>query len=209
MLRRMASGQPVDVTSSMASMRQLARLGAVAQEFGYDYAHVRQRGGPQNRGLTMTIVPDPTPQARERAARNSARYPGAADGGELPPVAAGAVELLRARIAFDLATRLTEKQMVVFAVIGFTAIAGAAAYRFSASTTVLITVAVIWAVLMASLPVGIVVNRRYKAKQIAVLEAAGFTSVTDANGRLRYLPPGRLLPGHGAPSGRPAHVPPA
>ncbi|KAA6214948.1 hypothetical protein CP973_38730 [Streptomyces albofaciens JCM 4342] len=205
----MASGQAVEVTSAMASMRQLARLGALAQEFGYDYARVRQGGGPQNRGLVMTIVPDLTPQARERAARNCARYPGAAAGGELPPVAPGAVELVRARIAFDLATRLTEKQMVVFAGIGFTAVAGAAAYRFSASTTVLVTVAVIWAALMASLPVGIVVNRRYKAKQVAVLEAAGFSSVTDATGRLRYLPPGRLLPGHGAPSGGPPHVPPA
>ncbi|WP_050515450.1 hypothetical protein [Streptomyces rimosus] len=205
----MASGQAVDVTSAMASIGRLARLGAIAQEFGYDYASVRQGGGPQGRGLIMTMVPDLDPRAQERAALNSARYPGAADGGALPPLPPGAVALVKARIAFDLASRLTEKQMLAVAVIGFTAVAGAAAYRFSAHATVLVIVAIVWALLMASLPVGIVVNRRYKAKQVVVLEAAGFRPVTDANGRTRYLAPGRRLPGHGGPSGGRAHLPTA
>ncbi|MEU7008918.1 hypothetical protein [Streptomyces sp. NPDC046332] len=36
-------------------------------------------------------------------------------------------------------------------------------------------------------------------KRTARLRAAGFTPVTDANGRLRYMPADGLLPGHGTP----------
>ena len=66
MLQQMASGGPVEVTSTMASMKKLARLASTAQQFGYDYADVRQGGGPQGNGLVMLIVPDPDPGARAR-----------------------------------------------------------------------------------------------------------------------------------------------
>ncbi|MEU2793264.1 hypothetical protein [Streptomyces sp. NPDC007100] len=194
MLGRMASGEPVHVTSAMASMRKLARLGALAQQFGYDYAHVGQGAGPRGDGYVMTLVPDPRPEARERAARNRARYPGAADGGALPPVAPEEVRLFKARIAYDLSSRLTEKQMLWFAGVAFTLLAGAFAFRFRAHPTALVGAAVGWAVLMALLPVGIVVNRRYKERNAVMLRAAGFTAVTDDQGTLRYVPPGGQLP---------------
>ncbi|MEU2587058.1 hypothetical protein ABZ612_29815 [Streptomyces avermitilis] len=52
---------------------------------------------------------------------------------------------------------------------------------------------------MALLPVGLVLSRQYGAKYSAQLETAGFTPVTDQNGRLRDVPPGGQLPGHGNP----------
>ncbi|MFK8843646.1 hypothetical protein [Streptomyces sp. Ac-502] len=197
MLGRMAGEEPVQVTSAMASMDKLARLGALAQQFGYDYVHVGRGAGPRGAGYVMTLEPDPRPEARERAARNRARYPGAADGGALPPLAPGAVRLFKARIAYDLASRLTEKQMLWLAGVAFTLLAGALAFRLRAHPAALVVVAVGWAVMMALLPLGVVVNRRYKERNLAMLRAAGFTAVTDAGGKLRYLPPGGQLPGRG------------
>ncbi|GAA2539600.1 MULTISPECIES: hypothetical protein [Streptomyces] len=52
---------------------------------------------------------------------------------------------------------------------------------------------------MTLLPVGFAVNRRFEAKYAVRLQAAGFTPVTDQDGRLRYVPPGGRLPGHGNP----------
>ncbi|MEV1066231.1 hypothetical protein [Streptomyces sp. NPDC050263] len=199
MLRQMASGEPVRVTSAMASMKKLTRLAFIAQQFGYEYADVTQGGGPQGNGYVMLIVPDPGPQARARAEQNRARYPNAADGGALPPFVPEALDLLKARMAFDLSTRYTEKQLIAIGGTGFTVMAAAFAFRFAAHTTALVVAGVVWAVLMALMPVGLVVGRRYRAKNAALLEAAGFTSVTDLAGRLRYVPPGGRLPGHGNP----------
>lgn len=60
MFQLMASGEAVEVASPMASVKKLARLAFVAQQFGYEYADVRQGGG-HNGGLKMLIVPDPGP----------------------------------------------------------------------------------------------------------------------------------------------------
>ncbi|MGC0376144.1 hypothetical protein [Streptomyces sp. SAI-229] len=201
MLRQMESGEPVRVVSAMGSMKKLARLASFAQQFGYEYADVRQGGGAQGKGLTMLLVPDPTPEARERAARNRARYPRAADGGELPRPAPEEFELLKARIGYDLATRYTEKQKVALSGGVFTVLALAVAVKVGAHTTGLVVVGAVWAVLMALLPVGFIVNRRYREKQTAVLRAAGLAPVTEPNGRVRYVPGGRL-PGHGNPLAR-------
>lgn len=191
MLQQMASGGPVEVTSTMASMKKLARLASTAQQFGYDYADVRQGGGPQGNGLVMLIVPDPDPQARARAAQNWERYPNAGDGVSLPPLEPEAVELLQARIKFDLASRLTPKQAAVLAASVWTVLAATIGYKVSAHPTGLLAVGAAWAVLMALIPVGTAVNRRYRARQAALLQAAGFTPVTDPRGRLRYVPPTR------------------
>ncbi|MGP3632715.1 hypothetical protein ACTU45_04985 [Streptomyces sp. 24-1644] len=180
-------------------MKKLARLAFTAQQFGYEYADVRQGGGPQGNGIVMLIVPDLSPQARTRAARNWTRYPNAGDGGALPPLVSDEVGLLKARIKFDLAARYTEKQLTVIAGVSFTALALGPALTFGADTTALVTICGIWAALMALVPVGLVVNRRYRAKYAGLLRAAGFTPVTEQGGRLRYVPPGGQLPGHGNP----------
>ncbi|MER6621478.1 hypothetical protein [Streptomyces sp. NPDC000931] len=199
MLRQMESGEPVRVVSSMGSMKKLARLASFAQQFGYEYADIRQGGGAQGKGLVMLLVPDPRPAARERAARNRARYPKAADGGELPRPAPEEIELLKARIGYDLATWYTEKQRVAVAGSAFTLLALAVAVKVGAHTTGLVVVGTAWAALMALLPVGATANRRYREKQTAVLRAAGLTPVTEPGGRVRYVPPGGRLPGHGNP----------
>ncbi|MET9966022.1 hypothetical protein ABZZ80_08950 [Streptomyces sp. NPDC006356] len=209
MLRRMVSGEPVQVTSAMASMKKLARLAFIAQQFGYEYADVRQGGGPQGNGFVMLIVPDPSPRARARAAQNRSRYPRAAEGGALPPLRPGALDLLKARISFDLATRYTEKQLIVITSVGVTALAVGLGFKLGADTTAAVVVGVVWVALMALVPLGLVVNRRYRAKYAALLQAAGFTQVTDQSGRLRYVPPGGQLAGHGNPFAGGLDLPPS
>lgn len=194
MLRQMAGGEPVQLTITMTTMKGLTRLAFIAEQFGYEYADLQLSG--DNR-MMLSVVPDPGPQARERAAQNRARYPDASDGGSLPPVVPEAIELLKARMVCDLGRQYTEKQRMVIAGFGFTAMVAAIGYRFADSATGVVITVVVWVALMALLRVGLVVSRRYYAKYSAQLQAAGFTAVTDPGGRLRYVPPGGRLPGHG------------
>jgi len=195
MLRRMESGEPVRVTGAMSTTTGLARSAAMAQKFGYAYADVRQQG----KQYVILIVPDPAPGARERAARNRARYPRAADGGELPRLAPEEVELLKARITFDITTMYTDKQRIGLSGIAAVALALPVGLVLGSGGTTVVHAALAWAALMALLPLGIAFNRRYREKYAARLRAAGFTPVTGPDGRLRYLPPGGRLPGHGNP----------
>ncbi|MFD9461668.1 hypothetical protein [Streptomyces sp. NPDC060027] len=187
MFRLMAAGEAVQLTSPMASVKKLARLAFIAQQFGYEYADVRQGGG-RNNALTMLIVPDPGPQAQARAAQNWAQYPQAGDGVSLPPVVPDALELLKARINFDLTGKNAEKRMV-YAAVGLTVgcvVLGVRAGGDSAAYTV---AGILWAVLMVVLGVGLVVTRKRNTKFAALLRAAGFAPVTEEDGRVRYLPP--------------------
>ncbi|MBC9725517.1 hypothetical protein [Streptomyces sp. TRM68367] len=197
MLRLMASGEPVELTSPMASVKKLARLAFVAQQFGYEYADVRQSSG-RNGALIMLIVPDPGPQARARAAQNWAQYPNAGDGVSLPPVVPDAFELLKARINFDLTGRNAEKRML-WAAVGITLGCVVLGVRGGADADAFVIAAVVWAVFMGIFGLGLFVTRKRNAKFAARLQAAGFAPVTDETGRLRYLPPGGQFPGHGNP----------
>ncbi|MGQ5225991.1 hypothetical protein [Streptomyces sp. yara] len=199
MLRLMASGEPVELTSPMASVKKLARLAFVAQQFGYEYADVRQGGG-NNSQLKMLIVPDPSPQAQARAAQNWAQYPNAHDGVSVPPLVPDAFELLKARINFDLTGKNAEKRMG-YGAIGVSIGAVIIAYRLGGTSDDFVIAAVIWLALMAILGIGFVVTRKRNAKFAARLQAAGFMPVTDETGRVRYLPPGGQMPGHGNPFG--------
>ncbi|MFF7310431.1 hypothetical protein [Streptomyces sp. NPDC008137] len=199
MLRRMASGEPVEVAPTIATMTKLARLAAIAQQFGYEYADIRQGGGPQGNGYVMLIVPDPSPEARARAERNRAAYPNASDGGALPPLDPGAVELLKARITFDITAKYTDRQRILLTAVGAVPLALPIGFGLATGVTAVVITVAVWAAVMALIPVGLRVNRRYRAKCTALLQAAGFTPVTDPTGRMRYLPPGGRLPGHGNP----------
>ncbi|MGI5426204.1 hypothetical protein [Streptomyces sp. CA-179760] len=199
MLRLMASGEPVELTSPMASVKKLARLAFVAQQFGYEYADVRQSSG-RNGALTMLILPDPSPHARARAAQNWAQYPNAADGVALPPLVPDSFELLKARINFDLTGKSAEKRMG-YAALGLTVGCVILALRSGGDAFAFITAGVIWLLFMAIFGIGLLVTRKRNAKFAARLQAAGFMPVTDENGRMRYLPPGAQLPGHGNPFG--------
>ncbi|MEV6881997.1 hypothetical protein [Streptomyces sp. NPDC051135] len=194
MLRQMASGEPVEVTLAMATMKKLSRLAFIAQQFGYGYADIRQ-GGPQGNGFVMLIVPDPGPQARARAAENWARYPNASDGGALPPLVPEEVELLKARITFDITAMYTDRQRILLTGVGAVPLAVPIGFALGTGTTAVVLAGAVWAGLMALLPVGFAVNRHFRAKYAALLRAAGFTQVTDQTGRSRYVPPGGQLPG--------------
>ncbi|WP_225628682.1 hypothetical protein [Streptomyces werraensis] len=199
MLRLMAGGEPVELTSPMASVKKLARLAFVAQQFGYEYADVRQGGG-NNSQLKMLIVPDPSPQAQARAAQNWAQYPNAHDGVSLPPLVPDAVELLKARINFDLTGKSAEKR-IGYGALGVSIGAVIIAYRLGGTSDDFVVAAVIWLALMAILGIGFVVTRKRNAKFAARLQAAGFAPVTDGTGRVRYLPPGSGTPYGGGPYG--------
>ncbi|NNN35236.1 hypothetical protein HLK59_33710 [Streptomyces sp. S3(2020)] len=180
MLREMSGGGPVSATSALGTIRTLSRLAFYAEQFGYRYASVHE----VNRKFQILVVPDPDPRALARAAHNWTWYPDAADGGALPPLDADAVAVLKARMSFELATRFTEKQMIGITVFGFTGLAVGPWIKFG-----LVVGGPLWVAFMALVAVLLVANRRYRAKHSAVLESAGFTAVTDPDGRPRYLPP--------------------
>ncbi|MGX1910247.1 hypothetical protein ACWIID_15505 [Streptomyces phaeochromogenes] len=199
MFRLMASGEAVEVASPMASVKKLARLAFVAQQFGYEYADVRQGGG-HNSGLKMLIVPDPGPHARQRAAQNWAQFPQAASGGPLPPFVPDALELLKARINFDLTGKSAEKRML-FGALGGTVGCVVLALRTGGDGVAFAGSGIVWALLLGVLGIGFAVTRKRNAKFAARLRAAGFTPVTDETGRVRYLPQGAQVSGHANPFG--------
>ncbi|MDO0914530.1 hypothetical protein QQM39_27970 [Streptomyces sp. DT2A-34] len=193
MLQLMASGGPVELTSPMASVKKLAKLAVVAQQFGYEYLDVRQSTG-RNGALIMMIAPDPSPQARARAAQNRAQYPNAHDGVSVPPLVPDAFELLKARINFDLTGKNAEKR-AGYAAVGVTLGAGILGVRLGGDASAWIAALLTWAFFMAILGVVFLVNRKRNAKFAARLRSAGFMPFTEESGRVRYLPPGTRLPG--------------
>ncbi|MFF4087200.1 hypothetical protein ACFYY9_09915 [Streptomyces nigra] len=201
MLRLIASGQPVELTSPMASVKKLAHLAFIAQQFGYEYLDVKQGG--RNNALVMLIAPDPSPQARARAAQNWAQYPDAGDGVSVPPLVPDAHELLKARINFDLTGRHVEKRLY-WAAAGITGGFFFSALKADMEGDSVFFAVLSWLGLMALLAVGVVVTRKRNAKFAARLTAAGFTPVRDETGRLRYLPASGSGPyGRQAPAAAP------
>ncbi|MFE5033041.1 hypothetical protein [Streptomyces sp. NPDC056683] len=192
MFQLMASGEPVELTNAWASVKKLARLAFFAQQFGYEYADARHTGS-RNNVLKLLIVPDHSPQGRARAAQNWAQYPNAADGVSLPPLVPDAVELLKARIQFDLTGKNAEKRMLLGAG-GITLGLVLAAARAGGSAGAFVVSGVVWALLMAVMGLGFFVTRGRNAKFAQRLQAAGFVSVTGEGGRVRYLPPGTPTP---------------
>ncbi|MGV9235532.1 hypothetical protein [Streptomyces nigra] len=201
MLRLIASGQPVELTSPMASVKKLAHLAFIAQQFGYEYLDVKQGG--RNNALVMLIAPDPSPQARARAAQNWAQYPDAGDGVSVPPLVPDAHELLKARINFDLTGRHVEKRLY-WAAAGITGGFFFSALKADMEGDSVFFAVLSWLGLMALLAVGVVVTRKRNTKFAARLTAAGFTPVRDETGRLRYLPASGSGPyGRQAPAAAP------
>ncbi|WP_405872277.1 MULTISPECIES: hypothetical protein [unclassified Streptomyces] len=197
MLQLMAGGEPVELTSPMASVKKLSRLAFVAQQFGYEYVDARHTGS-RNNALKMMIVPDPSPQARSRAAQNWAQYPNASDGVSLPPLVPDALELLKARIQFDLTGKNAEKRMG-YGALGITAACLVAGYRAGGEAVDYIVAFIAWLIFMAIFGIGLLVTRKRNAKFARRLQAAGFVPMTDETGRLRYLPPGLQIPGQANP----------
>ncbi|MEU2426068.1 hypothetical protein ABZ619_34520 [Streptomyces sp. NPDC007851] len=192
MFQLMASGEPVELTNAWASVKKLARLAFVAQQFGYEYADAR-RTGSRNSVLKLLIVPDHSPQGRARAAQNRAQYPNAADGVSLPPLVPDAVELLKVRIQFDLTGKNAEKRLLFSAGV-ITLGLVFAAVRNGGGTGPVVISGVVWIIAMAVMGLGFFVTRGRHAKFAQRLQAAGFMPVTGEGGRVRYLPPGTPIP---------------
>ncbi|WP_130406503.1 hypothetical protein [Micromonospora violae] len=188
MLRKMAGGQPVEV-EQVATLRSLALMAAVAEQFGYAYTDTRQRhrSGPQ-----LFFVPDPRPQARERAERNRVQYPDASTGGPLPPVEPDVLELFKARISYDLEGWNDDKQRTWLLYVFLTVLCAILGVRLglgaTSPTAAAAVAAVAWAALMSVTLFLVSIRRRRRAKFAAILEAAGFTQTTEQSGRERYLP---------------------
>lgn len=196
MLREMASGEPVQMAVFAWSWKRLARLAFIAEQFGYEYADLQMTNDNK---FALFIVPDLSPEGRQRAAQNRAQYPDAGEGVALPPVVPEAIHLLKARMVVDTGSQHSDKLRMGIMIFFLTMSAAAICFRLRADTAAIVIVVIVWAALMALLPPLLVYSRRYRAKYAAQLQAAGFTPVTDRNGRLRYVPPGGQLPGHGNP----------
>jgi len=202
MLREMASGEPVQMTVFAWSWKRLARLAFIAEQFGYEYADLQMTNDNK---FALFIVPDLSPEGGQRAAQNRARYPDAGEGVALPPVVPEAIGLLKARMVVDTGIQHSDKLRMGIMIFFLTVSAASICFKLradtadTADTAAIVIVCIVWAALMALLPLLLVYSRRYRAKYATQLQAAGFTPVTDRNGRLRYVPPGGQLPGHGNP----------
>ncbi|WP_093615792.1 hypothetical protein [Streptomyces indicus] len=181
------------------SLRPYAKLAggaALAEHFGYEYADTWSGGQD---GTYVQLVPDPTPQARLKAQATRSRYPDASSGGPIPAVDRAAVELLKIRMKFDLSRpdRVAATKSV--------AIGGGLAWAIGSAISALAGnsgAALALAALALLFPLMYGVSRhwtpRLNAQYARQLTAAGYLQVTDTQGRLRYMPGGRL-PGHGNP----------
>ncbi|WP_328639808.1 hypothetical protein [Streptomyces canus] len=178
------------------SWKRLARLAFIAEQFGYEYADLQMTNDNK---FALFIVPDLSPEGRQRAAQNRARYPDAGEGVALPPVVPEAIDLFKARMVVDTGSQHSDKLRMGIMIFFLTMSAAAICFRLRADTDAVVIVGIVWAALMALLPPLLVYSRRYRAQYATQLQAAGFTPVTDRNGRLRYVPPGGQLPGHGNP----------
>lgn len=186
------------MTVSGWSWKRLARLAFIAEQFGYQYADLQMTSDNK---FALFIVPDPSPEGRQRAAQNRAQYPDADEGVALPPGVPDAIDLLKARMVVDTGSQHSDKLRTGILIFFLTMSAAVVIFRLRAETAAIVVVGIVWAALMALLPVLLAYSRRYRAKYAAQLRAAGFTPVTDGNGRLRYVPPGGQLPGRRNPFG--------
>ncbi|MEV0598882.1 hypothetical protein AB0I82_06195 [Streptomyces sp. NPDC050315] len=205
MVSLMAQGAPVEVTSRWGTASKLARLAHLGEQFGYQYADA----GYVNRGTQLLMVPDPQPQARQRAQQAWAQFPQAASGGPVPPLPALAPELLKAQVDFDLSGRHNEKRRLL-AIIPITVIVLIQLMRDGGDSAVFWVP--FWA-LAVCLAVGMVFyTRKRHATYEAQLQQAGYVQVLDPTGRVHYFPAGSSLAAQSAPVGGPqpglGHMPP-
>ncbi|MFI8997868.1 hypothetical protein [Streptomyces sp. NPDC053542] len=196
MVSLMAQGAPVEVTNSWATVSKLARLAHLGEQFGYQYADARY----VNRGTQLLLLPDPQPQAYQRAQHAWAQFPQAATGGPVPPLPTHAPELLKAQINFDLTGRHNEKRRIL-AVIPITVIVLIQLMRDGGDSAVFWIP--FWALAMC-LAVGMVFySRKRHTTHEAQLQQAGYVQVPDPTGRVHYVPAGSSLAAQGTPAGGP------
>lgn len=195
LLQSMASGEPVTLRLSAFTFKSMSQLALVAEQFGYVYMDLHMSSEGQH--FTMLLLPDRSEHAQARAAANWARYPHAADGHSLPPDEPEVRELLKARMLTDLKRQYsTRRRAVILLIPALTATVGLwSEFGAENRTFGFVIAGSAFCVFSALILLGIAYTRRDSTKYTRRLEAAGFTAVTDRNGRRRYYPPGRHLPG--------------
>jgi hypothetical protein len=157
MLRAVASGEPVQMTLSGWSWKRLARLALIAEQFGYEYVDLQMNS--DNR-FVLFIAPDLSPEGRQRAAQNREQYPDADAGGALPPVVPDAIDLLKARMVVDTGSQHSDKLRTGIAIFFLTMTAATICFRLRAESAAVVIVGIVWAALMALIPVLLARSRR-------------------------------------------------
>ncbi|MFE4664198.1 hypothetical protein ACFRI7_08155 [Streptomyces sp. NPDC056716] len=193
MFREMAGGRTVFLRAQLMTLTTMARLAFYAEQFGYRYADA---SGHEE--FQLILVPDPSAEGQTRAAANWARYPLAASGSELPALVDKDIRLFKMRIEWDMYKQYSPWQRLLFAFLGITLLCAMPIYVFRDNVAVVAAVGGFWA-LTAGLGVfALIWVPRLWARRQERMRAAGLMAVTDAQGRLRYVPD-EGLPGEGNP----------
>ncbi|RII14812.1 hypothetical protein DSC45_20875 [Streptomyces sp. YIM 130001] len=193
MLTAMAHGQPAEVTSYWGSVNKLSRIAHLAEQFGYQYVDVAWPNLGQS-GVRMLLVPDQSPQARQRAQQAWAQYP-LTGNSPLPPLPDQAPELLKTWIKCGLYARHNEKRRLLITVPLLTVIVASQILLRGAEAAPYW--GAFWALAMVAAGGETLRRRRQHVACAQQLQAAGFTQVNDSWGRLHYAPPGSRLAGQG------------
>ncbi|MFC0843693.1 hypothetical protein ACFH04_08165 [Streptomyces noboritoensis] len=195
LLRSMASGEPVKLRLSGYTFKGMTRLALVAEQFGYVYMDLHQDF--EDQCAIMLLLPDRSEHAQARAAANWARYPHATDGRSLPPDEPEVRELLKARMITDLNRQYSTRHRALVLLIP--SLAGTwelwSEFKPENRTFALLLAGGFFVLSSSLIILRIALAQRGSTKYTRRLEAAGYTAVTDRNGRRRYYPPGRHLPG--------------
>lgn len=178
----------IPLASGAGSVKKLARLAWIAEQYGFAYEDAQQASRAP---LRVFLVRDPSPAAQQRAAATWAAYPRAGSGGPLPEPTPEQLRLYRSRIVSDTTDGRAQRQilalalmiLLVFVVVSAGAFLALDEARMLGPLTVGVPTLLIIGVIYP-------VTRRRYANAVARLRAAGFSPVTDGTGRTRLLPPG-------------------
>ncbi|MFE2044865.1 hypothetical protein ACFXAZ_28915 [Streptomyces sp. NPDC059477] len=193
MFREMAGGRTVFLRMRMVTYATMARLAFYAEQFGYRYADASY-----DQEFLLILVPDSSAEGQARAAANWARYPQAASGGELPALVDKDIRLFRMRIDWDMYKQYSPWQRSLYILLGLTPLCAIYIYAFRDNVAVVAGVGGFWVLTVGLGVFGLVWTPRLWARREERMRAAGLMGVTDAQGRLRYVPDDGL-PGEGNP----------
>ncbi|MEU5148567.1 hypothetical protein [Streptomyces yangpuensis] len=204
LLQQIARQQDIVEIAPQGSTAKAAALAQVAEQYGYTFG-TAYRTGFRNSLVQVRMYRDPRPDARVREAATITAHPQAGNGGTVPglaqgslkplPEAAGAVAVLKDLIAFDvMALYIADRSQKV---MGYLACAVLTVILLIDKTPIeaVASGGAVALLLTVAFEVGAIRRRKIAQR----LTAAGFFSVRDEQGSLRFLRPGQQLPGHSNP----------
>ncbi|MDX3115842.1 hypothetical protein [Streptomyces scabiei] len=193
LMRQIATRNAIELVHPFAEFQTFGALAYIAECYGFRYESVRLVG--KHRILHVQLVRDPDPSARQRAAANSAAFPGPGPDRPVPgmylgsltpvPEAQADVDLITALIRYDAFAAAANRRQLQF--IGW---GSAVLFLLMAVLTGVYAVLLPLAVLMPAFVLGALrVNTMRRAKLARQLTAAGCTPVRDGAGVERYVRP--------------------